>query len=53
MARRYKEFLKICKDWPVDNSRKGRDLGELIHRRVAESFKADASSVAFNDKVFL
>lgn len=34
-----KNFLALLKDWPVDSTKKGRDLGEFLHKRVAQSLR--------------
>ena len=34
-ASHYKQFLRLLEAWPVDKSKAGRDLGELIHKRVS------------------
>ncbi|XP_077151611.1 ubiquinol-cytochrome c reductase complex assembly factor 2 isoform X1 [Ranitomeya variabilis] len=38
-ASRYRRFLKLCEEWPVDESRRGRDLGAVLRQRVAQAFK--------------
>ncbi|KAM4044956.1 ubiquinol-cytochrome c reductase complex assembly factor 2 [Anomaloglossus baeobatrachus] len=38
-ALRYRRFLKLCEEWPVDETRRGRDLGALLRQRVAQAFK--------------
>lgn len=42
-SRNYKRFLELLKEWPVDSSRKGRDLGELLHKRVGQAFRDPAT----------
>jgi len=50
MASRYKSFLKLCKEWPVNESRLGRDLGEILHKRVKEVFpRGDITKVSEED----
>ena len=38
MASKYRVFLKLCKDWPLDKGKEGRDLGAFIRQQVAEGF---------------
>ncbi|XP_044143190.1 ubiquinol-cytochrome-c reductase complex assembly factor 2 [Bufo gargarizans] len=38
-ALRYRRFLKVCEEWPVDETRRGRDLGAFLRQRVAQAFK--------------
>ncbi|XP_075051829.1 ubiquinol-cytochrome c reductase complex assembly factor 2 [Mixophyes fleayi] len=38
-ALRYRRFLKICEEWPVDETRRGRDLGAFLRERVAQFFR--------------
>ncbi|CAH2221418.1 ubiquinol-cytochrome-c reductase complex assembly factor 2 [Pelobates cultripes] len=38
-ALRYRRFLKLCEEWPVDESRGGRDLGAFLRQRVAQAFR--------------
>ena len=45
-----KRLLTLLNDWPVDKTRKGRDLGELLHKRVGEALKPAAAS-SVDDKV--
>ena len=43
---RYRLFLRLIQDWPVDETKVGRDLGTVIRRRVAEGFKqGEVSSI--------
>nr|DBA33819.1 TPA: hypothetical protein GDO54_001449 [Pyxicephalus adspersus] len=35
-AVRYRRFLKLCEEWPVDETRRGRDLGSFLRQRVAQ-----------------
>ncbi|KAK3803904.1 hypothetical protein RRG08_059770 [Elysia crispata] len=45
-ATRYRNFLKLCEQWPVDKSRSERNLGTVLRKRVMESFsKAEATVV--------
>lgn len=38
-ATRYRRFLKLCEEWPRDESKKGRDLGTFLRQRVASAFR--------------
>ncbi|XP_018602429.1 ubiquinol-cytochrome-c reductase complex assembly factor 2 [Scleropages formosus] len=38
-ATRYRRFLKLCEEWPKDESKKGRDLGTFLRQRVALAFR--------------
>ncbi|XP_047437789.1 ubiquinol-cytochrome-c reductase complex assembly factor 2 [Mugil cephalus] len=38
-ATRYRRFLKLCEEWPLDEARKGRDLGTVLRQRVALAFR--------------
>ncbi|KAM4795503.1 ubiquinol-cytochrome c reductase complex assembly factor 2 [Rhinophrynus dorsalis] len=38
-ALRYRRFLKLCEEWPIDETRRGRDLGAYIRQRVAQAFR--------------
>ncbi|CAI9541708.1 unnamed protein product, partial [Staurois parvus] len=31
--------LKLCEEWPVDETRKGRDLGAFLRQRVTQAFR--------------
>ena len=44
-AARYRQFLRLIQEWPVDEMKAGRDLGALIRQRVADGFKQGESSV--------
>ncbi|XP_038052122.1 ubiquinol-cytochrome-c reductase complex assembly factor 2-like [Patiria miniata] len=37
-ASRYRKFLRLIEEWPVDSSKKGRDLATHIRQRVAKEF---------------
>ncbi|XP_073431704.1 ubiquinol-cytochrome c reductase complex assembly factor 2 [Dendrobates tinctorius] len=47
-ALRYRRFLKLCEEWPVDESRRGRDLGAVLRQRVAQAFK-EGDNTEFQD----
>ncbi|XP_069489622.1 ubiquinol-cytochrome c reductase complex assembly factor 2 [Ambystoma mexicanum] len=38
-ATRYRRFLKLCEEWPVDETKRGRDLGAFLCQRVAAAFR--------------
>lgn len=38
-ASRYRRFLKLCEEWPVDETKRGRDLGTYLRQRVAQAFR--------------
>ncbi|CAC5382654.1 MNF1 [Mytilus coruscus] len=44
MASRYKMFLRLCSEWPVDISKTDRDLGSYIRKVVGERFKLGEAS---------
>ncbi|XP_063420465.1 uncharacterized protein LOC134705674 [Mytilus trossulus] len=44
MASRYKLFLRLCSEWPVDISKTDRDLGTYIRKVVGERFKLGEAS---------
>lgn len=35
----YRPFLKLCEEWPVDETKRGRDLGAYLRQRVAQAFR--------------
>eukprot|EP00073_Rattus_norvegicus_P055858 XP_341497.4 PREDICTED: ubiquinol-cytochrome-c reductase complex assembly factor 2-like isoform X2 [Rattus norvegicus] len=37
-ALRYRRFLKLCEEWPVDETKRGRDLGAYLRQWVAQAF---------------
>ncbi|XP_059416026.1 ubiquinol-cytochrome-c reductase complex assembly factor 2-like [Carassius carassius] len=37
-ATRYRRFLKLCEEWPKDESKKGRDLGTWLKQRHRSQF---------------
>ncbi|XP_048409612.1 ubiquinol-cytochrome-c reductase complex assembly factor 2 [Stegostoma tigrinum] len=43
-ATRYRRFLKLCEEWPLDQTKKGRDLGAFIRQKVAQGFREGESS---------
>lgn len=38
-AARYRKFLKLCEEWPIDTSKQGRDLAVAIRQTVADAFR--------------
>ncbi|XP_030076237.1 ubiquinol-cytochrome c reductase complex assembly factor 2 [Microcaecilia unicolor] len=38
-ATRYRHFLKLCEEWPLDETKWGRDLGAFLRERVAHTFR--------------
>ncbi|XP_001377827.1 ubiquinol-cytochrome-c reductase complex assembly factor 2 [Monodelphis domestica] len=38
-ASRYRRFLKLCEEWPLDETKRGRDLGAYLRQRVAQVFR--------------
>lgn len=36
---RYRRFLKLCEEWPVEETKSGRDLGTFLRQRVAQAFR--------------
>ncbi len=38
-----RRLQKVVKEWPVDPSRKGRDLGEFLRLRYQQIFKEECS----------
>ncbi|OCT79775.1 hypothetical protein XELAEV_18026586mg [Xenopus laevis] len=45
---RYRSFLKLCEEWPVDETRVGRDLGAYIRQRVAQAFREGERTQVYN-----
>ncbi|XP_053562835.1 ubiquinol-cytochrome-c reductase complex assembly factor 2 [Bombina bombina] len=43
-ALRYRRFLKLCEEWPVEETRRGRDLGAFLRQRVAQAFREGEST---------
>nr|XP_033773886.1 ubiquinol-cytochrome-c reductase complex assembly factor 2 isoform X2 [Geotrypetes seraphini] len=43
-ASRYRRFLKLCEEWPLDNTKWGRDLGAFLRERVAQAFREGEST---------
>ncbi|KAG7495097.1 hypothetical protein JOB18_044338 [Solea senegalensis] len=38
-ATRYRRFLKLCEEWPRDQTKGGHDLGTFLRQRVASAFR--------------
>ncbi|XP_069797811.1 ubiquinol-cytochrome-c reductase complex assembly factor 2 isoform X3 [Narcine bancroftii] len=43
-ATRYRRFLRLCEEWPLDRTKKGRDLGAFLRQRVALAFREGEST---------
>uniref|UniRef100_A0A452HY23 Mitochondrial nucleoid factor 1 n=1 Tax=Gopherus agassizii TaxID=38772 RepID=A0A452HY23_9SAUR len=43
-ATRYRRFLKLCEEWPVEETKRGRDLGAFLRQRVAQAFREGEST---------
>lgn len=42
----YKRFLQVCEQWPVDQNRLGRDLGEHLKGNLVPRIKNDQIDVS-------
>ncbi|XP_062461564.1 ubiquinol-cytochrome c reductase complex assembly factor 2 [Pezoporus occidentalis] len=38
-ASRYRRFLRLCEEWPVEDTKRQRDLGAFLRQRVAQAFR--------------
>uniref|UniRef100_A0A8C8SH39 Mitochondrial nucleoid factor 1 n=1 Tax=Pelusios castaneus TaxID=367368 RepID=A0A8C8SH39_9SAUR len=38
-AARYRRFLKLCEEWPIEETKRGRDLGAFLRQRVGQAFR--------------
>ncbi|NXB31558.1 UQCC2 factor, partial [Eulacestoma nigropectus] len=38
-ASRYRRFLRLCEEWPVEGTKQQRDLGAFLRQRVAQAFR--------------
>ncbi|XP_066060248.1 ubiquinol-cytochrome c reductase complex assembly factor 2 [Chamaea fasciata] len=38
-ASRYRRFLRLCEEWPAEDSKRRRDLGSFLRQRVAQAFR--------------
>ncbi|ETE71234.1 hypothetical protein L345_02945 [Ophiophagus hannah] len=36
---RYRRFLKLCEEWPVEETKRGRDLGVVVRQKVMQAFR--------------
>lgn len=43
-AMRYRKFFRLCEEWPLDNTKHGRDLAVVIRQKIAEAFKMGETS---------
>ncbi|XP_033640623.1 ubiquinol-cytochrome-c reductase complex assembly factor 2-like [Asterias rubens] len=43
-ASRYRKFLRLIEEWPVDPSKRGRDLAAHLRKRVAKDFSKGEST---------
>uniref|UniRef100_A0A8C4XW78 Mitochondrial nucleoid factor 1 n=1 Tax=Gopherus evgoodei TaxID=1825980 RepID=A0A8C4XW78_9SAUR len=43
-ATRCRPFLKLCEEWPVAETKRGRDLGAFLRQRVAQAFREGEST---------
>ena len=48
LTRFYREFQRICKQWPVDTSKSGRDFGEHLRTSIDTKFKHGDFEVNLN-----
>lgn len=39
MAGKYRQFLRLCEEWPVDKHKHGFDLGSVIREKIALGFR--------------
>ena len=42
---RYRQFVRLCQEWPIDKTKSGRDLGAYIREQVAANFRKGEASV--------
>ncbi|XP_043932425.1 ubiquinol-cytochrome-c reductase complex assembly factor 2 [Protopterus annectens] len=47
-ATRYRRFLKLCEEWPRDDTKVGRDLGTYLRQRVAQAFREGESTQIYD-----
>ena len=46
-AARYRQFLRLLDNWPLDTDKAGRDLGVYLRERIAHGFRqGEASRIA-------
>lgn len=51
-ATRYRRFLKLCEEWPRDESKKGRDLGTFLRQRVAHAFREGENTQVCGSSIY-
>lgn len=49
----YKRFLQVCEQWPVDQNRLGRDLGEHLKGNLVPRIKKSQIDVSIRGSWFL
>ncbi|NXB07940.1 UQCC2 factor, partial [Cnemophilus loriae] len=47
-ASRYRRFLRLCEEWPVEETKRQRDLGAFLRQRVAQAFR-EGENTAISD----
>lgn len=52
LTRFYRDFQRICKQWPVDTSKTGRDFGEHLRKSFDTKFKHGDLEVRYIIKLF-
>ncbi|CAM9880854.1 unnamed protein product [Bubo scandiacus] len=52
-ATRYRRFLKLCEEWPVEETKRQRDLGAFLRQRVAQAFREGGEHADFCDTFLL
>ncbi|NXY56984.1 UQCC2 factor, partial [Callaeas wilsoni] len=45
-ASRYRRFLRLCEEWPVEEAKRQRDLGAFLRQRVAQAFREGENTQA-------
>ena len=45
----YKRFLQVCEQWPVDQNRLGRDLGEHLKGNLVPRIKKSQIDVSIRE----
>merc|ERR1711874_76864 len=45
MSQSYRSFVKVLEKWPVDPTKKGKDVGEAIRRFVKKNYPQGGSSL--------
>ena len=49
----YKRFLQVCEQWPVDQNRLGRDLGEHLKGNLVPRIKKSQIDVSKSGNLIL